>query len=80
MEVLIYKIKRFLFSLKVRARVRRRTRKSSKIWRKVSYRFQMAAYDTEQTRKAVRQSQVAACDMAWAMKRCEQLEREEGDK
>lgn len=80
MKALIYKIKRFLFSLKVRIRMRWRMRKSLKVWRKALYRYQMAAYGIEQFRKAVCRSQAAAYDMARAVKQCEQPERKEGDK
>lgn len=47
---LIYKIKRFFHSLKVRWKIR----KSLKIWAETSYWFQMAAYDMVQTLKGIR--------------------------
>lgn len=44
MKRLIYNTKRFIYSLKVRWKLR----KSFKIWRDASYHFQMAAYDMAQ--------------------------------
>jgi hypothetical protein len=50
MKRLIYNTKRFIYSLKVRWKLR----KSFKIWRDASYHFQMAAYDMAQVLKGVR--------------------------